>query len=183
MRFNISHVWQGFMEVVPLIRQSLRWQSGSSNLIRVGIDCFVGGKQNGILSEDLLQVFHPCGYYTLDHLCTHSIDRRFYWLGPIYFRLEGTLKDEWSGFILSLNRSGISLRKEKDRLFWSTNSVDGTVTSKYAYDYLFTHYVGYAGKWWACVIWKWKVSVKLNRFFWLVIYNRILTWDNLCRRG
>lgn len=85
--------------------------------------------------------------------------------------------------MLALNRSEVSLRHEKDKLIWSTNSVDGLVTTQHAYEYLFNLYGDHTGKWWASDIWKWNVSVKLCCFFWLVLNNIILTWDNLGRRG
>jgi hypothetical protein len=38
-------------------------------------------------------------------------------------------------------------------------------------------------KWWWSVVWKWKCSTKNNIFVWLVLANKVLTWDNLQRRG
>lgn len=182
-RINTSHIWRGFMDVVPFIRLSIKWQIESGQLFRVGIDRFVGDNICGDLSEELINVFHARGYSLLHHICTHSVDRKFYWLGSNYFRLEGSLKDEWFGYVMELNRSGVSLRHAKDKLVWSTNSVDGSVTKKFAYDYLFNLFGDHSGKWWARDIWKWNILVKLVCFFWLVLNNMILTWDNLVRRG
>jgi hypothetical protein len=32
-------------------------------------------------------------------------------------------------------------------------------------------------------MWKWKIQQKINLFLWLVVNNKILTWNNLQLRG
>lgn len=86
-RLNTSHIWWGFMDVVPYIRQSIKWQIGSGQLFQVVIDRFVGGNLSGELLEELINIFHSHGYSSLEHFCTHSADKKFYWLGSIFFRL------------------------------------------------------------------------------------------------
>lgn len=69
-----------------------------------------------------------------------------------------------------------------DRLVWSWDVVGGKVTAKLAYDALFAenHTVV---RWWDKTIWKLVLPLKIKCFVWLAMWNKILTWDNLCRRG
>jgi len=80
------------------------WQVGSGSLVQVGIDEVVGGDRSARLSDRLLLFFHSRGYSTLDHFCTKSTDRRFYWLGHEFFHLEEPLKREWLDYLMVLNR-------------------------------------------------------------------------------
>lgn len=36
--------------------------------------------------------------------------------------------------------------------------------------------------WWHFIIWKWNLLSKLKTFLWLVMRNKILSWDNLQKR-
>jgi hypothetical protein len=36
---------------------------------------------------------------------------------------------------------------------------------------------------WLIDIWKWQIPLRIKLFCWLMIENRILTWDNLLKRG
>lgn len=183
VRHNSSPIWRGFLDAIPIIRKSLSWQIGSGQLFRVGIDSFVGNTTGVALFEELIHIFQARGYSQLDHFCTHSADRRQYWLGPHYFNLTGVHKEEWSSYLVALYRSGITLNGDADKLVWSTNYVDGSVTSKIAYDYLIKQCGDDSGHWWATELCSWPIPIKLICFFWLVLHNRILTWDNLGRGG
>jgi len=59
------------MDIIHEIRNHLVWQVGSGSTVRVGIDNIVGGEKSYFLSDDLVQIFHSKGYYTLDHFCTY----------------------------------------------------------------------------------------------------------------
>jgi len=91
--------------------------------------------------------------------------------------------EEWSSYLEYLNRAGILLNQTDDRLVWAINTLDGSVTVKAAYDHMMESCSDIDGKWWAHSLWHWHMPTKLKCFFWLVIHNRTLTWDNLRRRG
>jgi len=78
---------------------------------------------------------------------------------------------------------GITLTEAADRLVWTQNRSDGMVTAKLAYEHIFLECTNFGEDWWANFLWRWKVPLKLKCFFWLVLHNRLLTWDNLCLRG
>lgn len=43
--------------------------------------------------------------------------------------------------------------------------------------------LGVPPSWWHSTVWKWHIPPKMQIFIWLVLENRILTWDNLTPRG
>lgn len=182
-RNNLSIIWRGFLEVLPIIKENLHWLIGSGQLSRVGVNRIVGVSNGGHLSDALVQHFHDRGFFYLEHFCTHHSDRGYYWLNARYFRLTGSHKEEWSSYLESLNRAGIVLNHAGDKLVWAINSLGGSVTVKAAYDHLIGSCSNIDGEWWAHSLWHWHMPTKLKCFFWLVIFNRTLTWDNLRRRG
>jgi len=82
---------------------------------------------------------------------------------------------------MTLYRLGITLIQSDDKLLWARNQTEGVVTSKLAYRYLTEGGGGPINNWWAQGLWEWHIPTRLKCFFWLVLHNRILTWDNLCR--
>jgi len=113
---NVSIIWRGFVEVAKWIKMKIAWKIGSGSSVLVGIDSVVSGGLSYQLSAPLVNLFHNRGYTSLDHFCTFSGDRRNYWLSPGYFHLEEPYKQEWSNYVLMLNRMGISLRPTNDIL-------------------------------------------------------------------
>jgi len=92
------------------------------------------------------------------------------------------MRHEWDRYVISLNIMGITLTSRADLFLWYYNKVDGVVTSKLVYDYLSAMKNVNLSKWWGHSIWSWNVPLKIKCFIWLVLHNRILTWDNLRRR-
>lgn len=52
-----------------------------------------------------------------------------------------------------------------------------------AYNYIFLAKASDITPYWFSKIWAWNISLKLVCFGQLVWKNKILTWDNLCKRG
>ena len=95
----------------------------------------------------------------------------------------GQWVEEWTYYIVSLNRVGIWLKEEEDVLVWSWNNSFEQVCAKFVYVVISQLRSFYVNKCWYYRLWKWKMPLKLKCFFCLVMENCILTWDNLVRRG
>jgi len=182
-KHNISTIWRGFVDVAQEIGSHIAWQIGSGALVKVGIDPVVGGGQNEFLPDGLFFFFHERGYSSLDHFGIKASVRSRYWLSPEYFQMAASYRQDWRNYVTLLNRLGVTLGQEVDRIAWTFNQSDGRVTASLAYDFLWYKVAGQPIRWWAGCIWKWKVPLKLVCFFLLVLHNKILTWDNLCLRG
>jgi hypothetical protein len=79
--------------------------------------------------------------------------------------------------------TGIELNDENDTLVWSWNTKGGQVNAKQAYEVqcLDDHEV--ISNEWYLDLWNWKMPLRIKLFCWLMFENRILTWDNLSKRG
>jgi hypothetical protein len=97
--------------------------------------------------------------------------------------LEGELKEEWTNYIKGLVSSGIELNNEKDRLMWSWDTKKGQVNAKQAYKVQVLEDMEEETKYWYSEIWNWQLPLKVKLFIWLLLEQRILTWENLNKRG
>ena len=56
----------------------------------------------------------------------------------------------------------------------------GEITTKLAYDSLFYNMRDSKRNWWYEALLEWNIPLKIKLFCWLMLENKILTWDNLC---
>ena len=90
---------------------------------------------------------------------------------------------EWDNYISFLRNIGICLNSAKDCLFWSKNTKDASITAAKAYDVACNQdFTGLVPNWFVQA-WKWNLTLKVLLFCWLLIANKVLTWDSLLRRG
>jgi hypothetical protein len=59
----------------------------------------------------------------------------------------------------------------------------GQVNAKHAYEVISLDDQEVTTNEWYLNIWNWEMRLKVKLFCWLMIENRILTWDNLIKRG
>lgn len=171
------------MEFLPILSTDLVWQIVLGSSIRIGIDNFVGGDDCFKLSRALIDDLRSKGYSTFDHVCVLASSHHAYWLSADYMTLFGTLRKEWIDNKFSLSRLGIRLSTHSDVPCWKCNILDGVVTTRCAFDCLFVLHSGLLTPWWATKFWKWHLPYKLKCFYWLLLNNIVLTWDNLFKRG
>jgi len=105
-----------------------------------------------------------------------------HWISASALRLVGDHILEWSRYLTALNRMGISLSHRDDDLVWIHNKTSGSITVKSAYDHLFDPF-NLQARWWGRAIWKCSAPLKIICFTWLALHDRILTWNNLIKRG
>jgi hypothetical protein len=97
--------------------------------------------------------------------------------------LDGDQKEEWDNFIKGLIGSGIELNNEKYILLWSWHTTGGQVSEKQAYKVQMLENVEEESILWYIDLWTWKIPLKVKLFIWLILEQRILTWENLVKRG
>lgn len=100
-----------------------------------------------------------------------------------YLDFQGNLAIEWNTFINNLNEGRIKLTDLEDSLVCSWDNVNGMVSVKIAYEVVYVHLTYPDHKWWFSLLWCWCLPPKLKVFGWLVLQNRLLTGDNLIKRG
>jgi len=178
---SASPMWKALLETRLWIQPGLSWLIGSGDGVALQ-DLRNDGDLDYILSPPLVAYFRLRGYSTLAHFCTHSSSIIDHWKDSSYFHLNGEWKYQWDRFISSLQRLGIRLSGCVDRLFWCHNPL-GKITAKSAFLHLSSVSGPGDSRWWDLSIWRLGAPLKIVCFFWLLMNSRILTWEQLCKRG
>lgn len=180
-----SIFWKGLLSLLPWLKQWLAWRVGNGEHVILGRDPFLGCGGNFRLFEELINYLNLQGFHRLNHIKKVWItsSRSTYWMMALDLGLHDNLAVEWDTFINNLNEGGIRLTNFEDSLVWSWDNVEGKVSVKKAYEVVSAHLSCPDHKWWFSLLWRWRLLLKLKVFGWLVLQNRLLTGDNLIKRG
>jgi hypothetical protein len=105
------------------------------------------------------------------------------WLHSSDLALGGPLALELDFFTAALKSSGLSLTNASDTLTWVGGDGSGHVTAKNVYAALPPDRVTVSQPSWLPRIWSWQLPLKLKLFLWLGASNKLLTWENLQKKG
>jgi len=97
--------------------------------------------------------------------------------------LDGPLALEIDSFTAALKCSGLSLTGGRDTLTWVGGDGSGSVTAKNVYAALHTDRETVVQPSWLTRIWTWQLPLKYKLFLWLGASDKLLTWENLQRKG
>ena len=67
----------------------------------------------------------------------------------------------------------------EDSMIWMQNTKNGLVTAKKYYDLIVSYYLPLAHHSLHSQLWHLKIPQNIKCFIWMVIENKINTWDNL----
>ena len=82
-----------------------------------------------------------------------------------------------------LDLCGIRLTTQSDTLLWDFNIQDGSISIELVYDCIVKSFSPSFGNRLHTLLWSSALPSKIGCFIWLVLRNKILTWDNLQKRG
>ena len=177
---NASIIWNGFLSTIHWIGYGLSWQVGNGRQIKVGADPMVGMDCSYILSDELRHYLLDYGISTLDQAFNYST-------GVWFTALELDLCDEWSYqwnlYIKGLRSNRILLKEEPDTLLWTYDTHAGPITAAWSYACLINSQVDSNHYKDLFILWRLKIPLKMICFTWLLMMDRILTWDHLQSRG
>ena len=181
---NISNIWRALLKALPILKQWLVWRPGNGWNIRVGRDPILGLNGSFRLSAPLLDKLLGNRIYFLAQAALHTTDEGFTgWVDAQFLNLNGALATEWKEYTYLLKNSGLCLNLDKDTLYWSKNLKSGHITAALAYSSsVHTNVSAHIPNWFK-EVWHWKLPLKTILFSWLLMAERILTWDILQRRG
>lgn len=106
-----------------------------------------------------------------------------HWMRANELEFDPKLCFEWDSFRSHLIQARITLFEKEDKLTRGGLSQGGDISTKEAYDYIFVRPMLDPYDNWLARMWTWEALMKLKYFTWLPFHNRILTWDNLVKRG
>ena len=180
---RVSIIWRGFLETLPWLGSFLAWQVGDGKDITIGVDPIIGAHSSYILPEELRTFLEDLDISTLSQAHNILHDAQDYWYMADELGLEGSLKEAWNAYTEGLVNGGIHLSSLDDSLVWDFNKKEGTISAKYAYECIVNSYSPPVGTRTDSLLSNSALPRKIGCFIWLVIRNKILTWDNLQKRG
>jgi len=105
------------------------------------------------------------------------------WLVSTELGLEGDYASTWDRYRASLIRDGISIFDRQDELRWTGGDSYGMITTKNVYNALASKLWKNKIRGWRRNLWGWDFPQKIKLFAWLLIEDKLLTWNNLQKRG
>ena len=153
--------------------------------IRLGVDPIPGLNAPFLLSDGLRDYLTDYGITHLTH--AQNLDGEAqgpnYWYTAEDLHLAGEWVEKWSDFVQGLSHGGIKIHNTEDTLLWLQNPKNGMVTANSAYELIVSRNLPLAHHSFYTQIWHFSIPQKIKRFIWLVIKNKVNTWDNLIKRG
>ena len=152
--------------------------------VRVEEDLWSRAGERFKLSEGLVLKLRSLGIFTLNQACSLSLQRETLWKSSKDLGLEEGQKEEWEEYVSLLKSSFIHLEEEKDdKLVQTKNPVNGDFTAKQGYKiWAWEQHQGEKMNWWK-KLWKAEGPLKDKLTLWLTLNNKLLTGDNLQKRG
>ena len=97
--------------------------------------------------------------------------------------LVGDQKEEWNNFFKGMVGSDFVINNSKYILLWSWDKKRGNVNANLAYKFRMVELREVEPYFWYNELWNWQLPLKVKLFVWLMLKQRILTWENLNKRG
>ena len=151
----------------------------------IGSDPIVGIDTLTLFPLDLHEYLENYGITSLAHARNISLEAQGYWLAAEDLELGGEWKLLWDKYISGLEHDKIRLNHTQDTLIWTHNRQNGEITAALGYDIISNYYLEpslYQNQFLE-FLWSFSIPLKIKCFIWLAVGNRILTWENLMKRG
>jgi hypothetical protein len=180
-----SNTWRSLLKYFHVVAHWIAWKPGSGMTIRLGEDTILGLGKRSFLSQGLIDSLRLKGchfLYQMEDAGRQGVVMA-HWKSDSEMGLVGSEATEWDRFCRALDHAGIYLTDSLDELIWTRGNASGVITAKNAYDAIASKIWNRSENWWHCTLWKWDLAPKLKLFTWILLENRILTWENLQRRG
>jgi hypothetical protein len=159
----------------------LAWKLGAGDSIITGKDETLGMGKVSFLFVEFIIHLNSNHVYFLFQASQALVQGSIYsnWLNNIDLGLEGDLASEWDCYRLSLIRVGITLTDRHDELRWMGGDCTGHLTTKNVYNVLVAELWKNKIGGWRRKLWAWDCRQKIKLFLWLLIEDKLLTWNNL----
>ena len=156
---------------------------GNGSDILIGVDPIIGAHSSFIIPEGLRSYLEDLDICTLSQARNILPDSQSYWYTADELGIDGVWKEAWDSYTAGLDFCGIHLTTQADTLVWDYNKIEGSISTKHAYDCIVKSYSPPLGHRTNTLLWNNALPRKIGCFIWLVFRNKILTWDNLQKRG
>ena len=108
-----------------------------------------------------------------------------YWLTATDLDRGGEWHYLWDDYVRGLEHGRIHLRSSSDHFLWTYRNYSGAITAAMVYERMVDHLkeIDMDTSLVFQVLWKFNIPEKIRCFIWLLIKNKVLTWDQLIKRG
>ena len=176
---GVSVIWKGFIHSLSWLGSGLIWKVGNGKAIWVGLDPIVGLGSPFTLPLDLWDYLEDYGISTLDQARNYSTGAQKYWFTAEELDLGGDWKLLWDNFTSGLEYGRIRLSEQNNSLLWSHDKYFGVLTVAHGYECIVSTNCTTDLSPVLDLLWKLNIPTKIRCFIWLLVRNRVLTWDKL----
>ena len=131
------------------------------------------------LPADLRDYLADYGICTLEQERNNTSLAIGYWFTAEELDLCDEWKYHWETYIRGLDYNRIRVKDRHDKLLWSHSNYVGPLSAAKGYDSIFLINNLEEHNPVLDSLWVLKIPSKLVRFYWLLVNERILTWDHL----
>ena len=147
--------------------------------IWIGIDPMIDVSSSHLLPEEPRSYLEDLDIKTLSQAHNTLPDSQHYWYTAEELCIDGVWKEAWNTYTRGLVHCGIRLSTHIDSLVWDFNKKDGSISAKLVYDCIVNSFSPSYGNQLHSLLWSSAIPRKIGCFIWLVLRNKILTWDKL----
>lgn len=120
-----------------MVGEGLAWKVGNGEKLRIGIDPWVGWRENFRLPPELIEFININGRITLNQVADNDCSSFSAqgWANANQLNLPIEFTGQWQTYTAALNVSHVCLRDREDSLFW-VHSPLGEYSPKAGYMYI-----------------------------------------------
>ena len=167
----------------PGFGSNLAWQVGRGNDILIRVDPIVGSHTVFYLPDELRSYLQDLDICTLAQAQNTQQDAQSYCYSAEELNLGGTFLDLWTDYVAGLSGAGIRITGFDDELVWDYSKKTDSLFARDTYNCIVSSSSGPATSPVDAYIWNKSLPNKISCFIWLAVRYRILTWENLQKKG
>ena len=135
------------------------------------------------LPRGLRDYLEDYGICSLAQARNQTPNAKGYWFSVDDLDLMGDWKSIWDNYIIGLEFGHIRLSDQNDILIWSYNKYTGPLSAAEGYSCVISNNCLDLNDQVLKILWTLTIPLKIKCFIWLLIYRKILTSEQLQKRG
>ncbi|KAL4185406.1 hypothetical protein AMTRI_Chr10g230540 [Amborella trichopoda] len=176
---EISYMWKAIYNCRPMVTGYFRWNIGCGRQVSFLYHKWVGDYPLKCVFIDVYRLASNKNILVCD--VEEKNGGRTSWSIPLIYRRLSDMEQAKSCAMMKLLERAYVAQNAEDIFVWKLE-IDGLFSVKPCYNLFFHDRVRWSVPSIA-QIWKWQIPLKVQIFVWLAPYNKILTVDNLIKRG
>lgn len=181
---EISYIWKAVLDALDVIRSGLAWDIGKGDRFCIGRDPWPGSGEEHILPPTLVDRLEQSNVLFLSQVGNPLGSTICYqgWKSGDSLGLDEEHFRVWDIYLGALRRAHIRLSYFEGTLVWDL-SADGIYRPKEGYIALCADRfsIDPKSRWWG--LWKLHCAMKEKFLWWLIMENKVPTWDFLQNRS